>query len=96
MSFFKYCVRRVGVVDVDVVGDTKRRYLNDVRRTMAVRKLRKRRLVCTVAWAPVCTPAWAPACTPVWERSGISGAAAWCIAGGEPWCKPEKWMQNCV
>ena len=71
MSFFKYCVRRVGVVDVDVVGDTKRRYLNDVRRTMAVRKRRKRRLVCTVAWAPVCTLPWEHSGTEIYHKVGF-------------------------
>ena len=96
MSFFRYCVNvadndedvDVGV-DVNVEG-WQRCWLSGVRHRLAVRRPRRRRRVCTAAWAPVCIPAWAPVCIPGEERSGTSGGAAWCTAGEEHWCRPVK------
>ena len=42
------------------------RQFNDVRHKTAVRRPRRRRLVCTAAWGLVYTLAWAPACTLAW------------------------------
>lgn len=61
---------------------------NDVRRRMAVRRLRKRRRGCSSAWAPACTLAWAHSCIPVLARSGTSGGAAWCRPVVALWCMP--------